>query len=578
MIKGGIELNSQIKRNIWICWFLVVPIGLWLTYQFFPPLLPEYNLELLAFIILISFVASMPMIVNNTPIFLIQWVSLAVFLAFGLLIEIILVQIAIVVLLTRLRIPREQFFRIPLNSMMFFIGSLLTGLIYYAVGGQHGQALIDNPKALGFAIFYGVLYYVLNQILLYVTLFIVYKRKPEFFGKDFVWETVTSIMTLPIGLILYILYSEVGLIALVFVGVPFASLSIILNLYYSSDKINTYLQKATEIGHELAERLQVNEVMDLFIQKLTAMLPVDYAYILDVVDQKELQLIRRVEKGQEEPLEHIIPLKKNEGISGLVWSTKKAALFSSKKEWKDIVEGYMPNSVESVLCVPIVRSNQVVGVLLLASTQKRAYEKSQLMIVDILCSYFAVAVENAKHYEVTKEHSERCALTKIYNYRYFEKLVNDEFIKLERNERDLLSLIILDIDHFKAVNDTHGHQSGNEILCELAVRLTSLIGHLGTVARYGGEEFVILLPDVEKAEALKIAELARQTIANRPFTLIHHLGEANKKLYVKITVSIGVATAPMDADDPLALIRHADRALYVGAKRAGRNRVAEYVK
>ena len=75
---------------------------------------------------------------------------------------------------------------------------------------------------------------------------------------------------------------------------------------------------------------------------------------------------------------------------------------------------------------------------MLASKRKRAYEKSQLMIVDILCSYFAVAMENAKHYELTKMQSEHCALTKLYNYRYFEKLLNEEFDKLFQFERSVL--------------------------------------------------------------------------------------------------------------------------------------------
>lgn len=216
----------------------------------------------------------------------------------------------------------------------------------------------------------------------------------------------------------------------------------------------------------------------------------------------------------------------------------------------------------------------MIGVLLLASKRKRAYEKSQLMIVDILCSYFAVAIDNAKHYELTKTQSERCALTKLYNYSYFEKLLTEEFDKLFHFERKVLSLIILDIDHFKTVNDTYGHQSGNEILCELATRLNNLVGTWGTVARYGGEEFVVLLPEAHKEEAYQMAEMIRQSIANWPFILQQSLDF--KQHQVKITASIGIATAPEDAEEPLALVRHADRALYVGAKRAGRNRVAEY--
>ncbi len=576
---GGLTLiKPHVKRIIWFLWLLFVPAGMWLIYQNFPPLVPSINIDLLGFLLLTCFVASTPMIINNTPIFYIQWVSLTVFLTFGLFVEVLFMQIAIIVLLLRIRIPKEQMYRLPLNWLMFFLISVASGLIYYSVGGTHGIDLLSSPSNLLYVVAYAVTYFVLNHFVLTIVGYVLQGRKRALFDQDFVWEAVTTILTLPIGLILYILYDEVGIVSVIFVGIPFASLSVILNLYHSSDKVNHYLQNAAEIGHELAERLHVEEVLDLFIQKLTEMFPVDYAYILDVVNDKELQLLRSVENNESNAI-RFPPQLKEQGISGHVWATGKAVLYHSKKEWRNIVQGYMPKAVESIICVPIVRSNEVVGILLLASEHKRAYEKAQLMIVDILSSYFAVAIENAKHHEQTKEESERCALTKLYNYRYMEKVLEEEYVLLTNRQREHLSVILLDIDHFKAVNDRYGHQSGNEILVQLAHRLTDLIDDdTGTVARFGGEEFVILLPNVDKKSALNVAEFVRQTIANRPFILSQHIEDTEKEIAVHITASIGVASAPEDADDSLSLIRHADRALYVGAKRNGRNKVAEYVK
>lgn len=570
-------IKSHYKRIIWLVWlFLAVP-GIFLTYHFFPPLVSPFDLHLLGFLVLTCFVASTPMIINNIPIFYIQWVSMAVFLTYGLFVELVFMQIAITVLFVRIRLPKEGVYRYPLNGTMFFLVSLLSGLVYYGLGGAHGVDIISSPRNLLLAIVYAVTYFLLNHVFISVITFILHGKGRVIFDQAFVWEAVTTTLTLPIGLILYILYREVGLISIVFAGIPFASLSVILNLYHSSDKVNKYLQHAGEIGHELAGRLQAEEVMDLFIQRITEMFPVDFAYILDIVDNKELRLIRKVETESDEKFE-VRPLTKNEGISGSVWATGKAVLYHSRKDWQGIVQGYMPQSVESIICVPIVRSNEVVGVLLLASKQKRAYEKAQLMIVDLLSSYFAVAIENARHYEQTKEDSERCALTKLYNYRYMERLLNDEYNLLLHGEREQLSVILLDIDHFKSVNDTYGHQSGNEILRQLADRLVSLIDSTGTVARFGGEEFVIVLPNIDKQSALNIAEFVRQAVAQRPFILEQHIDHDNKEIAVQITASIGVATAPIDADDAMSLIRHADRALYVGAKRNGRNKVAAYVK
>lgn len=571
------KLSAIVKKSIWFAWLLVVPVGIWVTYEVYPPSIQGSIADVLAFLLLTAVVASMPMVVNNTPIFLIQWVSMAVFLTYGLFVEMILIQISVVVLLLRLRLQKADIYKFPLNSLMFFIVSLLSGLLFYALGGSHGADFANEPFIIVLGILYGLCNFAINTILLIFIQAVLAKQKGPYFGKDFIWEVVTTLITFPIGFVLYELYREMGVISLLFVGIPFASLSIILSLYYSSDKVNEFLQKAAEIGHQLAERLKADEVIDLFAQKLIEMLPVDYAYVLDVMDERELKLIHKIEFGKT-----LVPneasLKKGQGISGLVWAEKKPMLFSSRKEWKHIHSAFIPKNAESVLSVPIVRNNQVIGVLVLAANRKRAFEKSQLMIVDILCSHFAIAVENARHHEKTKDNSERCALTGLYNYRFFETMLTSEFGKLEKGDRELLSLILLDIDHFKSVNDTYGHQSGNEILCELAVRLKNRIGNIGTVARYGGEEFVILLPDMMKGDALKMAEQIRILIANQPFTLRQSMDEDGKELQVNITASIGVATAPQDADDSLALIRHADRALYVGAKRSGRNRVAEYVK
>lgn len=570
----GVKPNTI--KAIWITWALIVPLGLWLVYQYYPPHISGMEIDLIGFITLALIGAVMPMVINNTPISVVEWGLVAVFLQFGLFVEMVVAQIAITILLVRIRVGKSTAFRYPLNSLMFFAISLISGIVYLKLGGAFGIELIESPKYLVIAVIYSIVHFLVNQIFITVNHIYVYRRKRQFFGKDFQWDLITAIISLPIGYILYILYKEVGFVAFLFVGVPFVSVSSILYLYYSSQKINEYLHAAADIGHQLAERLNVDEVLDLFIQKISEMLPVDYAYILDVYGD-ELKLLRRVESGEIMPVD-IPSMKRNEGISGMVWASKKAALFHTAKEWNDITKGYMPPGVHSILCVPIVRHHEVVGVLMLASKRKRAYEKSQLIIVDLLCSHFAVAIENAKHYKETKVNSETCALTKLYNYRYFEKLLTDEYHRMVSNQRNVLSLIILDLDHFKVINDTYGHQSGNEILCELAERLKRRTGHKGTVARYGGEEFVILLPDIPKEEALEIAESIRQDIAYYPFLLEEHIGEEQINLSVHVTASIGVATAPDDAEDPLALIRHADRALYVGAKRAGRNRVAEYVK
>ncbi|RFU66103.1 GGDEF domain-containing protein [Peribacillus glennii] len=556
---------------------MIIPAGITLSFQHFPPLITGRGWDTLAFLVLMCILSFIPMIINNTPISSVQGVSLAVFLIFGLAVEMILTQISFMFMLLMLRLRRNEMYRLPLNSLIFFFVSVVSGMIYYGIGGTHDFDAVIGPSNFWKILIYLLVYFMLNTLFISVSRYILNGQKLELFTKDAVWDFIASLVVLPIGLILFILYDQLGYLSILFGGIPLVGIALVLKLYNSSQEVSERLKRAGEFGHELTQRLQVNEVLSIFVLKIPAIIPSDNAYILDLFNEKnEIHLLGYAEQGIEKKKE-IPPLTLKEGISGFVWKSKKGVIFHKRREWEHLDIGILPETIESLLAVPIVRNELVVGVLILASGRKRAYEQYHLMITDILCSYLAVAIENARHLHETKQKSERCALTNLYNYRFFEDALENEFIKLQNREISTLSLILLDIDHFKTVNDTYGHQSGNDILAGLARRLERLMPAKGIVARYGGEEFVILLPDVSKSEAFDFAESIRHTIASKPFTVYSDLDDTRTILSVPITASIGLASAPLDAEDAQALIRHADRAMYTGAKQAGRNRVAKYV-
>jgi diguanylate cyclase (GGDEF)-like protein len=294
-----------------------------------------------------------------------------------------------------------------------------------------------------------------------------------------------------------------------------------------------------------------------------------------VASQNQLKLIRFFDRSDELSFTSI-RANKGEGVSGFTWKEGKGFRYNKRKDWGHLESEHTPPRAESALSVPIVRNDQIVGIISIYSRQKHAFLHYQFMLVTILGNYLGVAIANARHYEKTKEESIRCGLTGLYNFRYFEDKIHDIFQKMQDPERDPISLVLLDIDHFKKVNDTYGHESGNEILCQIAACLESQFEDIGIVARYGGEEFVILLPNVSPLEAYGMAEKLRLHIANHPFTACEHILDYDESVRVGITASIGVASYPNDCEEPLELIRHADRAMYMGAKRRGRNRVATY--
>ncbi|MFT8320544.1 MAG: sensor domain-containing diguanylate cyclase [Bacillus sp. (in: firmicutes)] len=568
-------VKSSIKKTIWAIWIVLIPAGLWFVHHEFPPDLAGHTWNVVAFLLFMSIVAFMPMIINGRPVFFLQWATLSVFLIFGLFIETVLVQIALIALLFQVKLTKKSLFRFPMNSIMFFLVSLCSGLIYYSLGGKHAADILGDLQSFSLVILYPFSYFLLNSFFIYLINRYVYHNKDKFITIDLVWEFITTVITYPVGIALYIMYEDIGLVALVLIGIPFISLSVILRLYHSSKSVNDYLTKIAEIGHQLSQNLYVKEVIDFFTEKLIELFPVDYVFIQEVNDKKELKLIARVELNERLPLFEST-LHEKEGLSGNVLAAKETLIYHKQEDWKSLNKGYMPAEMESALCMPLVKNSKVIGVLLLGSKKKKAFAHINLMIVDLLSTQFAIALENAKYFEKTKEFSERCALTGLYNYRFFDKILAEKFMELKHQQINNLGLIMLDIDHFKSVNDTYGHQAGNEILVEFSVRIKKLIGEHGIVARYGGEEFVVLLTNTEAKEAWNLAEFIRKMMETRPFIMKQSMNGKEKQVH--ITASLGLAMAPQDADDPIALIRHADRALYVGAKREGRNRVACYMR
>ncbi len=172
-------------------------------------------------------------------------------------------------------------------------------------------------------------------------------------------------------------------------------------------------------------------------------------------------------------------------------------------------------------------------------------------------SYAALALRNAWLLEQVQRLAATDGLTKIANRRTFESTLEREVARATRSAEQV-SLVMVDIDHFKTLNDSHGHQAGDEVLRNVAAALSCECRDFDTPARYGGEEFAVVLPGCGQEEAMLIAERLRRAVAAAPSI-------------VPITASAGVATFPVHAGDSDTLVRAADDALY-DSKRAGRNR------
>ncbi|MFN3421157.1 MAG: diguanylate cyclase [Armatimonadota bacterium] len=230
-------------------------------------------------------------------------------------------------------------------------------------------------------------------------------------------------------------------------------------------------------------------------------------------------------------------------------------------------KGQQPRSITQTLdalFVPVVTDDSIVALIRLERSSRPSFTADELRFLEAIANQTALALEKVKLIAFLENLSITDELTGIANRRHFEWRLSEEIERARRYQYPI-SALMLDLDHFKQVNDTYGHPIGDIVLKEIAQRLRRVLRRTDFLARYGGEEFVILAPQTPADRALILAERLRQIIAESPIPV-------SSDLQLHITVSIGVAVFPEHAQNGNELVRAADEALYK-AKQTGRNKV-----
>ena len=222
--------------------------------------------------------------------------------------------------------------------------------------------------------------------------------------------------------------------------------------------------------------------------------------------------------------------------------------------------------IESFLFIPFVIQDRVIGFLCSYSNRKDFLDQEKFLNFQIFYNQIAIGLQKSLLYERVQKLSVTDGLTKLYSHRYFKQRLEEEVVLAGRYNAPL-SLLILDIDHFKKYNDQYGHVAGDHVLTQVAGILKGQAEATHFAARYGGEEMVLIAPEMTKNKAVELAERIRSNIETHVFAV----GRETTSL----TVSIGVATFPEDAATGTELISRADQALYAGKNR-GRNQVVSY--
>ena len=228
---------------------------------------------------------------------------------------------------------------------------------------------------------------------------------------------------------------------------------------------------------------------------------------------------------------------------------------------------WMPEQRNGALVlVPLhARRQRHLGVLLLYRKKPESFSPAEITLLQKIATQLGKVLDKIALHQQTRALSITDALTGLYNRRHFNERYAAEFMRAARYHRPL-SVLLIDIDHFKKFNDEHGHLIGDKVLKLTAKVLDESIRKADILARFGGEEFVLVLPEIDKEHARTVAEKLRRAIAHT------HFPKEESQPLGHITASFGLASFPEDASEDHALLKLADQALYQ-AKAHGRNRV-----
>ncbi len=312
-----------------------------------------------------------------------------------------------------------------------------------------------------------------------------------------------------------------------------------------------------DVSKTLTSSLDLSNSIKKVMERIKEMTRAE-AWSILLVDQETGDLVFEKMESKKAKVIRKFRLKIGEGIAGWVAQEGIPVIVpdvTKDKRFFGEVDKAIHFKTKSILCVPIKSQNQVIGVLELVNKKTgEPFLKDDLDLVMRIIDQLAIAIERTLLYQRMRELAITDDLTKLFNTRYLNRTIEVEIQRSTRYNTSV-SLIFMDIDYFKNVNDRHGHLVGSKLLVEMAQLLLKSLRTVDIVARYGGDEFVIVLPQTSPDAAILIAERMRKAIEQ--YTFLKKEG-----YFLKLTASFGVASYPESAKSKEELIRLADEAMY----------------
>src|SRR5436190_6110519 len=307
-----------------------------------------------------------------------------------------------------------------------------------------------------------------------------------------------------------------------------------------------------DVAKALTSSLDLDSILQTIMEKMAEYFRPDTWSMLMVDDNQE-ELYFAIAVGTASEALKNVRLRVGEGIAGHVAKYGEKLIVpdvSADQRFAKRIDEMTQWETESIICVPLRSKLRVLGVIQLVNVDMEHFGDQESFFLQSLCDYAAIAIENARAVEKIQELTITDDVTGLYNARHLYKTLEQEVYRSAHFGYEF-TVLFIDLDHFKQVNDTYGHLVGSKLLSEIGYLIKAQLRLIDYAFRYGGDEFVIMLPQTSKDSALTVAKRLRDNLRTTPFC-------SEEGLNLTVKASIGLATYPHDAKTPHDIIRQAD--------------------